>query len=30
MKGKSYDDAVDKWLTKHAKKFGYKYSKVKK
>lgn len=27
MKGKSYDDAVDKWLSKNARKFGYKYTK---
>lgn len=25
MKGKSYDDAVDKWLKANAKKYGYKY-----
>lgn len=25
MKGKDYDDAVDKWLTKNQKKFGYTY-----
>lgn len=25
MKGTSYDDAVDKWLTKNQSKFGYKY-----
>lgn len=30
MKGKSYDDAMDKWLRSNAKKYGYKYSKVKK
>ena len=27
MKGKSYDDAVDKWLKGNAKKYGYKYTK---
>ena len=25
MKGKNYDDAVDKWLTRNQKKFGYSY-----
>lgn len=30
MRGKSYDDAMDKWLRANAKKYGYKYSKVKK
>ena len=25
MKGTSYDDAVDKWLTANQKKYGYKY-----
>lgn len=29
MKGKNYDDAVDKWLTKNQKKYGYKYSRTK-
>lgn len=29
MKGKDYDDAVDKWLRKNAKKYGYKYSRTK-
>ena len=29
LKGKSYDDAADRWLSAHAKKYGYKYSKVK-
>ena len=29
MKGKSYDDAVDKWLKGNAKKYGYKYTKQK-
>lgn len=29
MKGKDYDDAVDKWLRKNASKFGYKYSRTK-
>lgn len=29
MKGSSYDNAVDAWLRKNAKKYGYKYSKVK-
>ena len=25
MSGKTYDEAVDRWLTKNQKKFGYKY-----
>lgn len=29
MKGKSYDDAVDKWLKSNSKKYGYKYTKQK-
>lgn len=29
MKGTSYDDAVDKWLTANQKKYGYKYSRSK-
>lgn len=29
MKGKDYDDAVDKWLKKNAKTYGYKYSRTK-
>lgn len=29
MKGKSYDDAVDKWLKANSKKYGYKYTKQK-
>ena len=29
MKGKDYDDAVDKWLKRNAKKYGYKYSRTK-
>ena len=29
MSGKSYDDAVDKWLRKNQKKYGYKYSRTK-
>ena len=29
LKGTSYDDAVDKWLSKNSKKFGYKYTKQK-
>ena len=29
MKGKDYDDAVDKWLKKNQKKYGYKYSRKK-
>lgn len=29
MKGKDYDDAVDKWLSKNARKYGYKYYKTK-
>lgn len=29
MKGKDYDDAVDKWLRKNAKKYGYQYSRKK-
>lgn len=29
MKGTSYDDAVDKWLSKNSKKYGYKYTKQK-
>lgn len=29
MTGKDYDDAVDKWLKKNQKKFGYKYSRTK-
>lgn len=27
LKGTSYDDAVDKWLSKNARKFGYNYTK---
>lgn len=30
MKGKSYDDAVDKWLKANQKKYGYKYEFKKK
>lgn len=29
LKGTSYDDAVDKWLKRNAKKYGYKYTKQK-
>ena len=29
MRGKDYDDAVDKWLKKNQKKFGYTYSRTK-
>lgn len=29
MKGKDYDDAVDKWLRKNQKKYGYKYTRNK-
>lgn len=29
MKGKDYDDAVDKWLKKNQKTYGYKYSRTK-
>ena len=29
MKGKDYDDAVHKWLTAHAKKYGYSYERQK-
>lgn len=29
MKGTDYDDAVDKWLKKNQKKYGYKYSRSK-
>ena len=29
LKGKDYDDAVDKWLKKNAKKYGYQYSRRK-
>jgi hypothetical protein len=29
MKGKDYDDAVDKWLKKNQKKYGYTYSRTK-
>lgn len=29
MKGTSYDDAVDKWLTANQKKYGYKYKFIK-
>lgn len=29
MKGKDYDDAVHKWLTKNASKYGYKYKRTK-
>lgn len=29
MTGKDYDDAVDKWLKKNQKKYGYKYSRTK-
>lgn len=25
LKGKDYDDAVDKWLKRNAKKYGYTY-----
>lgn len=28
MKGKDYDDAAHKWLTKNAKKYGYKYTRT--
>lgn len=29
MRGKSYDDAVDKWLSRNQKKYGYKFKNVK-
>lgn len=29
MSGRDYDDAVDKWLKKNQKKYGYKYSRTK-
>ena len=29
MKGKNYDDAVDKWLKSNQKTYGYKYSRTK-
>ena len=29
LTGKDYDDAVDKWLKKNQKKYGYKYSRTK-
>lgn len=29
MTGKDYDDAVDKWLKKNQKTYGYKYSRTK-
>ena len=29
FKGSDYDDAVDKWLKKNQKKYGYKYSRTK-
>lgn len=29
MKGKDYDDAVDKWLRKNQRKYGYTYSRSK-
>lgn len=29
MTGKDYDDAVDKWLKKNQKKYGYSYSRTK-
>lgn len=29
MKGKDYDDAVDKWLKANQKKYGYKYTRTK-
>lgn len=29
MKGKSYDDAVDRWLKQNQKKYGYKYTNYK-
>lgn len=29
LTGKDYDDAVDKWLRKNQKKYGYKYSRTK-
>lgn len=29
MKGKDYDDAVDKWLKNNQKKYGFKYSRTK-
>lgn len=29
MKGKDYDDAVDKWMKNNQKKYGYKYSRTK-
>lgn len=29
MQGKDYDDAVDKWLKKNQKTYGYKYSRTK-
>lgn len=29
MMGKDYDDAVDKWLTKNQRKYGYRYKFVK-
>lgn len=29
MKGKDYDDAVDKWLKNNQSKYGYKYTRIK-
>lgn len=29
MRGKDYDDAVDRWLKANAKKYGYKYTRTK-
>ena len=29
MRGKDYDDAVDKWLSRNQKKYGYKFKNVK-
>lgn len=29
LRGKDYDDAVDKWLSKNQKKYGYKYKRNK-
>ena len=29
MKGKDYDDAVDKWLKANQKKYGYTYTRTK-
>lgn len=29
MRGKSYDDAVDRWLSRNQKKYGYRFKNVK-